>query len=571
MHRTFALAAPLLVAAAASAQGVPPKLAYQGRLLKSDGTPETGVIDFTFNLYVAATGGNSLWTELQRVPLTDGFYALVLGDVTPLPPSAFTDGAEKFLEIWASGYVLTPRLRLTSVPYALVAGSTTSLTAGKVTLDSGGLAVNGARVVDGATGLVATSALDLAAVQARVAGGCAPNGAIADILPDGGVTCAPIAPAGQFVQNGTSPQAASFAVTGSGVVGGGLAVTGAFSVAGSSAVSGDATLAGSSAVSGDETIGGGLTVGGGPAASAPSALALTKSGGANYLDLRDSSHEVVRGVDSSVNGPLTGEAILSVLSNNGLDLRTGQNAPGRFLIDAGGLVTLGSAYGGVWGPRVPLRSAFEVHGNGAQGLSVTNDHSVSVDGADVSGNPRVELRGAGLAPYVDFATTSGVDFDARIMLTSATTLTTTVPSAVFSGTVTTAGALSTNAGGNPLNLTTNYRARRTARRTRSPRSRTTRRTTSRCCSSATSRATAARAASRCGTSSPSTAARRWSGTSPPAGASASASTSRRAPRTPRFSTVAATTATPSSVEAATRARATAERSANRDPTARRGG
>jgi hypothetical protein len=58
---------------------------------------------------------------------------------------------------------------------------------------------------------------------------------------------------------------------------------------------------------------------------------------------------------------------------------------------------------------------------------VTDDNSVVLDGKDPAGNARIELRsspGAGVVgtPYIDFARDTTSDFNARIMLTSNTTL-----------------------------------------------------------------------------------------------------------------------------------------------------
>ena len=114
----------LLWAASALPQ-VPAKVGYQGRLLGADGTPATGVVDLTFSLFGAASGGNPAWTETQHVALTDGFYAVVLGDVTPLLPASF-DGTERFLEVAVAGSPLSPRQRVDAVPYAVAATSATT-------------------------------------------------------------------------------------------------------------------------------------------------------------------------------------------------------------------------------------------------------------------------------------------------------------------------------------------------------------------------------------------------------------------------------------------------------------
>lgn len=116
-----------LATAVAFAQA-PARLGYQGRLLGADGNAAVGVVDVTFTLYDAELSGNLLWQELQHVPLTDGFYAVSLGDATPLPATAF-DGGERFLELAVGGNVLTPRQRVDAVPYALSASAAATASA----------------------------------------------------------------------------------------------------------------------------------------------------------------------------------------------------------------------------------------------------------------------------------------------------------------------------------------------------------------------------------------------------------------------------------------------------------
>ncbi len=116
--RTFIVLA-VLAPALAVAQ-VPRKLGYQGRLLNADGTPAQGTVQLRFDLFAATTGGASLWSETQTIVLSDGLYSTFLGEVTPLPDTVF-DGSERYLELTVGGAALSPRQRVASVPYALVA------------------------------------------------------------------------------------------------------------------------------------------------------------------------------------------------------------------------------------------------------------------------------------------------------------------------------------------------------------------------------------------------------------------------------------------------------------------
>jgi hypothetical protein len=157
--RALAIAV-LLLPALALAQA-PAKLGYQGRLLRSDGAPETGSPTISFRILTADTGGSLLWSEDQVLALTDGYYATHLGVVTPINPAMF-NGAELFLEVAVNGLALSPRQRIGSTPYAMSSSY--------------------ADLLDG---------LDSVAFQRRPAGGisCAANSAIRSIDALGNVVC----------------------------------------------------------------------------------------------------------------------------------------------------------------------------------------------------------------------------------------------------------------------------------------------------------------------------------------------------------------------------------------------
>lgn len=122
---------------------VPGKLAYQGRLMRADGTPEVNVVSMKFSIFDATTAGTEKWNETQTVALTDGYYAVLLGDVTPLPATLF-DGSDRWLEV-AVGAPMTPRQYIGSVAHAFtcknVSGGTVSATS---------IQINGKSVVAGA-------------------------------------------------------------------------------------------------------------------------------------------------------------------------------------------------------------------------------------------------------------------------------------------------------------------------------------------------------------------------------------------------------------------------------------
>ena len=118
--RTVALA--VIVAAAlaapASAQSavIPDAITLNARLL-NNGTPFEGALSIQANLFRAPTGGTAVWTESVDASASAGLVAVPLGAQTSLF-KALDDG-EVFLELTVNGTVLSPRLPLRSVPYAL--------------------------------------------------------------------------------------------------------------------------------------------------------------------------------------------------------------------------------------------------------------------------------------------------------------------------------------------------------------------------------------------------------------------------------------------------------------------
>jgi hypothetical protein len=119
MRRTLVLCT-LLVLAVMIQQGsaaIPEKMNYQGVLLDGTGSPVAdGTYVLTFQIYDVDTGGVPLWGEAQVIPVADGVFNVLLGEVTPM-----------FLQFnvpyWLGisidgGGELTPRTELTTAPYA---------------------------------------------------------------------------------------------------------------------------------------------------------------------------------------------------------------------------------------------------------------------------------------------------------------------------------------------------------------------------------------------------------------------------------------------------------------------
>ncbi len=99
------LVALALVAGSVARADVPNNLGYQGRLFKADGTPASGSFSLGFAVYDSESGGTLLWTETQKLSLSDGFYATRLGEVTPIPDDLFA-GSQRYLEVSVAGEAL---------------------------------------------------------------------------------------------------------------------------------------------------------------------------------------------------------------------------------------------------------------------------------------------------------------------------------------------------------------------------------------------------------------------------------------------------------------------------------
>src|SRR5437016_6143168 len=95
----------LLGLVVANAQAQSSNITYQGRLLKSDGTPVSdGTQSVIFKIYDGS--GTMVWTETQSVTTKSGIFDAKLGAATALP-SPFPANAE--LEVAIGGVALTPR------------------------------------------------------------------------------------------------------------------------------------------------------------------------------------------------------------------------------------------------------------------------------------------------------------------------------------------------------------------------------------------------------------------------------------------------------------------------------
>ncbi|MCK5833291.1 hypothetical protein KAH81_06430 [bacterium] len=123
MKRTFFIILCIVLLIFPVLAAIPRIINYQGKLADVSGIGITDTLDIAFALYPSSIGGSHLWTETQRaVQILKGLFDVHLGSVTAFPDSLQFD-EQYFLQVTVDGDVMTPRVALYSVPYAISAGS----------------------------------------------------------------------------------------------------------------------------------------------------------------------------------------------------------------------------------------------------------------------------------------------------------------------------------------------------------------------------------------------------------------------------------------------------------------
>ena len=134
-----------------------PTLSIQGILKKANGVAvDDGTYNLTFKLYETPTGGMSIWSETQgALEVSSGIYSATLG-ANPAFPLNVAFNTLYYLGVTVGSAELTPRILLTSAPYALslIGQSNKFPSAGLVQADSivmkgGALARGGAPGLNG--------------------------------------------------------------------------------------------------------------------------------------------------------------------------------------------------------------------------------------------------------------------------------------------------------------------------------------------------------------------------------------------------------------------------------------
>ena len=120
------IAGSLMLASTSAVAQVPRVLGYHGMLTDTNGKPipSTASQNVTFSIYKSATAtGKAPWYETQAVkPDSDGYFSVVLGSKTPIPDGLFGT-SELYLELRVGTQTLSPRQRIVSTPYTLLASA----------------------------------------------------------------------------------------------------------------------------------------------------------------------------------------------------------------------------------------------------------------------------------------------------------------------------------------------------------------------------------------------------------------------------------------------------------------
>ena len=114
LRSLFLFALLLIPAGGFSQASVPQIIKVQGTLTDISDLPINGSVDMSFELFDAETGGLSINSAGPiLVEVVKGIY-----DVTLPFTTADFDGSNRYLEITVDGDILSPRVRVVSVPYA---------------------------------------------------------------------------------------------------------------------------------------------------------------------------------------------------------------------------------------------------------------------------------------------------------------------------------------------------------------------------------------------------------------------------------------------------------------------
>lgn len=164
-----------------AAEGINRTINFQGKIVNADGTNvANSTYDVEFKIYTVSSGGTALWTETRtggdQITITDGIFHVALGEVTAFSTLIDFNSDTLYLGVNFNGDgEMTPRIRLSAVPYALnaekVAGLTVTNTTGTLTIpDATTIAFSGANDLTFTTTGTTTLTLPTTGTLATLAG-----------------------------------------------------------------------------------------------------------------------------------------------------------------------------------------------------------------------------------------------------------------------------------------------------------------------------------------------------------------------------------------------------------------
>jgi hypothetical protein len=119
MYKFKLIIIALLLVGTSAFADIPKTLNYQGRLMNTVGQPVIdGQYSVTFRLYTAASGGNMVWEEAQSVMSSNGYFNTILGNVTALISSMFSQPLWVGVQV-GSVVEMSPRQQLGTSAYAM--------------------------------------------------------------------------------------------------------------------------------------------------------------------------------------------------------------------------------------------------------------------------------------------------------------------------------------------------------------------------------------------------------------------------------------------------------------------
>ncbi len=100
------------------ADNMPNKMNVEGKITNSSDDNLNGTYNVTYKIYDSYTGGNLLWEEKLNTTVNDGVFSTILGNVHELN---LTWAEPYYLELMVETETMSPRINLSSAPYAKAA------------------------------------------------------------------------------------------------------------------------------------------------------------------------------------------------------------------------------------------------------------------------------------------------------------------------------------------------------------------------------------------------------------------------------------------------------------------